>query len=95
MSGETMLSVEGVDAFYGGFHALWEVSLDVKRGEVVSLIGANGAGKTTTLNCISGLIKPAKGHIRYKGREIGGLGTHEIVSQGVSQVPEGRRISRI
>lgn len=92
MPGETLLVVDGIDAYYGSFQALWRVSLEVKKGEIVSLIGANGAGKTTTLNCVMGLVKPAKGHIHYKDQEISGLGTHEIVSQGVSQVPEGRRV---
>lgn len=92
MASETLLDVNGIDAYYGGFRALWEVSLEVRRGEIVSLIGANGAGKTTTLNCVMGLIHPAGGTIRYKNEDITKIGTHDIVSLGVSQVPEGRHI---
>jgi branched-chain amino acid transport system ATP-binding protein len=92
MSEEPILSVEGIDAYYGSFQALWNVSLEVRKGEVVSLIGANGAGKTTTLGCITGLVHPAVGKIKYKGKEINKMRTDEVVNLGMSEVPEGRRI---
>jgi len=84
--------MDNVDAYYGSFQALFGVSLQVKRGEIVSLIGANGAGKTTTLSCITGLVRPAAGAITYKGQNIAKMPTHHIISLGVSQVPEGRGI---
>ena len=87
-----MLKLEGVRAFYGPIEALKGVSLSVKEGEVVSLLGANGAGKSTTLMAISGVNKIGGGSITYDGRRIDGLPPHEIVKQGLSQVPEGRRI---
>ncbi len=87
-----MLKLEGVRAFYGPIEALKGVSLSVKEGEVVSLLGANGAGKSTTLMAISGVNKIGGGSITYDGRRIDGLPPHEIVKQGISQVPEGRRI---
>lgn len=92
MQSETLLSVEGIDAFYGSFQALWGVSFEVRKGEIVSLIGANGAGKSTTLSCVTGLVRASAGTIQYKGKEISKLRTDEIVSLGVSQVPEGRRV---
>ncbi len=87
-----MLKLEGVRAFYGPIEALKGVSLSVKEGEVVTLLGANGAGKSTTLMAISGVNKIGGGSITYDGRRIDGLPPHEIVKQGLSQVPEGRRI---
>ncbi|HUI86777.1 MAG TPA: ABC transporter ATP-binding protein [Nitrososphaerales archaeon] len=92
MTDETILTVENLDAYYGSFQALFGVSLDVKKGEIVSLIGANGAGKTTTLSCVTGLVRPAAGSIMYKGKDLSKLPTHEIINMGVSQVPEGRGI---
>lgn len=87
-----MLEVDGVHTHYGNIHALKGISLQVAEGEIVTLIGANGAGKSTTLNTICGLLHPTSGTIRLEGEEIHTLPAHEIVSRGVSQSPEGRRI---
>ena len=87
-----MLELEGVRAFYGPIEALKGISLSVKEGEVVSLLGANGAGKSTTLMAISGVNKIGVGNITYDGKRIDGLPPHEIVKLGLCQVPEGRRI---
>jgi len=92
MTGEALLNIKDVDVFHSTFQALWQVSIDVKRGEMVALIGANTSGKTTLLDTISGLLRPGKGSIRYEGRDIGGLDPHRIVDLGITQVPEGRRI---
>ncbi|GAX88965.1 ABC transporter ATP-binding protein [Effusibacillus lacus] len=86
-----MLEVEKLDVSYGGIQAVRGLSLHVRKGEVVSLIGSNGAGKTTTLNAICGVI-PSRGSIRYNGKEINGLPTHKIVKEGIVMVPEGRRV---
>ncbi len=87
-----MLEVEDIHTYYGQIHALKGVSLHVGEGEIVTLIGGNGAGKTTTLRTISGLMHPRQGSIKLQGRLISQLPAHDIVSQGVSQSPEGRRI---
>ena len=87
-----MLELSGVKASYGPIKALKGISLAVKKGEIVTLLGANGAGKSTTLMTISGVNRVAGGEIRYKGERIDGLPAHEIVFKGLSQVPEGRRI---
>jgi branched-chain amino acid transport system ATP-binding protein len=87
-----LLEVRDVHTYYGHIHALQGISLEVEKGEIVTLIGANGAGKTTTLNTICGLLRPAQGEIFLEGRPIHGLPAHEIVRLGVAQVPEGRRI---
>jgi len=87
-----MLKVDGIDVFYGNIHALKGVSLEVNNGEIVTLIGANGAGKTTLLKTISGLLKPKKGDIVYEGASIAGKAAQTIVKQGISHVPEGRRV---
>lgn len=87
-----MLEINNIDVYYGVIHALKNVSLKVQEGEIVTLIGANGAGKTTTLRTISGLIKPSKGSICFKGKEIIGVNPQEIVAMGISHVPEGRQI---
>jgi len=92
MAQETLLEVREVDVFYGGIQALWDVGLQVREGEIVALIGANGSGKSTLLDAISGLIRPAKGKIYFQGEDITDLDPFKIVSLGVSQVPEGRRI---
>jgi branched-chain amino acid transport system ATP-binding protein len=89
---ETLLKVNDVHTFYGKIEALKGVSLEVKDGEIVTLIGANGAGKSTTLKTISGQAHPRSGTIQYQGAEIGGVAPHTITSRGVIQVPEGRRI---
>ncbi len=87
-----MLNLDGVRAFYGPIEALKGISLSVREGEVVSLLGANGAGKSTTRMAISGVNKTGGGSITYNGKRIDGLPPHEIVKLGLSQVPEGRRI---
>ena len=89
---ETMLKIDNIHVYYGAIHALKGVSLEVEKGEIVTLIGANGAGKSTTLRTISGLLAPKGGTISFLGGDIGGIPAHEIVKRGISQVPEGRRI---
>jgi branched-chain amino acid transport system ATP-binding protein len=88
----SLLQVEDLVTRYGEIEALHGVSFAVEKGEIVALIGANGAGKSTTLMTISGILRPAKGKVTFDGREIQGLPAHEIVSRGVRQCPEGRRI---
>jgi branched-chain amino acid transport system ATP-binding protein len=87
-----MLRLENLNAYYGSIAALKGVSLEVPKGEVVSIIGANGAGKSTLLKAISGLIKNQQGRVLYKGEDIAGLPANKIVALGISQVPEGRQI---
>ncbi|GCD81319.1 ABC transporter ATP-binding protein [Parageobacillus thermoglucosidasius] len=87
-----MLKVENINVFYGNIQALKGVSLEVKEGEIVTLIGANGAGKSTLLKTISGLIKPKQGDILYEGQSIAGKAAQTIVKRGISHVPEGRRV---
>lgn len=89
---EPMLKIDNIDVYYGAIHALKGISLEVKEGEIVTLIGANGAGKSTTLRTISGLLKPKTGSITFLGQDIAGVRAHEIVTKGISQVPEGRRV---
>lgn len=87
-----MLELANVNVFYGGIHALKNISLRVEEGEVVTLIGANGAGKSTTLKAISGLEKPSNGEIRFNEKKLNSLNAPDIVKIGISHVPEGRRI---
>ena len=87
-----MLEVRDLAVSYGGLRAVDGVSLEVRRGEVVSIIGMNGAGKTSILNAISGIVPPAAGEIRFEGAPIGGLPPHAVVARGIVQVPEGRLI---
>ena len=89
---ETMLKIDNIHVYYGAIHALKGVSLEVRKGEIVTLIGANGAGKSTTLRTVSGLLAPKSGAIPFLGENIAGTPAHEIVKHGISQVPEGRRI---
>ena len=89
---EPMLKIDNIDVYYGAIHALKGISLEVKEGEIVTLIGANGAGKSTTLRTISGLLKPKTGSITFLGQDIAGVRAYEIVKKGISQVPEGRRV---
>ena len=91
-SADVMLSLEAVNVFYGGIHALRDVSLTVRAGEVVTLIGANGAGKSTTLRAITGLVAPSSGRIQFEGRDIAGEPAHTLVSRGISMAPEGRGV---
>jgi branched-chain amino acid transport system ATP-binding protein len=87
-----VLRVQELEVKYGDFQALWGVSLEVREGEVVCLLGPNGAGKSTLISAVSGLIKPSKGRIEFRGERIDGLPTHEIVTRGLSQVMEQRRL---
>ncbi len=87
-----VLSVIDVHTYYGSIHALRGISLEVNEGEIVALIGGNGAGKSTTLNSISGLVRPRTGQILLNGEDLGPFKPHEIMINGVVQVPEGRRI---
>jgi branched-chain amino acid transport system ATP-binding protein len=89
---DRLLELEDVHTYYGAIHALKGVSLEVRAGEIVTLIGANGAGKSTTLRSINGLNRPRQGSIRFEGREITTRSPHAIVKQGISQAPEGRRL---
>ena len=88
----TLLELENVHTYYGNIHALKGVSLTVDESEIVSLIGGNGAGKSTTLKTISGTLHPREGMIRLAGEDLSQFKAHEIVSQGVVHVPEGRRV---
>jgi branched-chain amino acid transport system ATP-binding protein len=87
-----LLEVDRLDVYYGAIHALKGLSLCVEEGEVVTLIGANGAGKSTTLKTISGLLRPREGTVRFAGQEISRIPPDQIVSLGLSQAPEGRRV---
>jgi branched-chain amino acid transport system ATP-binding protein len=87
-----VLEIDDVHVYYGAIHALKGVSLNVREGEIVTLIGANGAGKSTTLRAINGLNRPRQGTIRFQGREISGSAPHSIVKSGIAQSPEGRRL---
>ncbi len=87
-----MLSLDGLDVYYGEIHALRRAALDVREGEIVALLGNNGAGKSTTLKTISGLLAPRRGTIRFKDDAIAGMPPHDIVRKGIAHVPEGRRI---
>ena len=87
-----LLEMSDVEAAYGDFQALFNITLTVNRGEIVTLIGANGAGKTTTLRVISGLLRAKRGTVKFQGREIGKTPVHEIVARGISHVPEGRQL---
>ncbi len=87
-----MLEVQGIDVYYGQVRALEDVSLDLKEGEIVAVLGANGSGKSTLLRTISGLVRPRKGQVLLDGQLIQRLAVHEIVERGVAHVPEGRGI---
>lgn len=87
-----ILEVENIHSYYGNIHALKGISLSVEKEEIVTLIGANGAGKSTTLRTICGLIKPREGVVRYDGEDLAVYKPHDIISKGMSMVPEGRRI---
>jgi branched-chain amino acid transport system ATP-binding protein len=87
-----LLSVRDLEVEYGDFQALWGVSLEVREGEVVCLIGPNGAGKSTLISAVSGLVPTAAGRIEFAGERIDGLPTHQIVTRGLSQVMEQRRL---
>ena len=92
MSAQPLLQLDDVHTYYGTIHALKGISIDVREGEIVTLIGSNGAGKSTTLRSINGLNHPREGRIRFAGEDITERPAHEIVKLGIAQSPEGRRI---
>ncbi|WP_366923051.1 ABC transporter ATP-binding protein [Metallumcola ferriviriculae] len=87
-----MLKVKNINVAYGDLQVLWDVSLEVKEGEFVALLGANGAGKTTILNTISGLLHPMQGSIEFTGEEISSIPGYRTADLGIAHVPEGRRL---
>jgi branched-chain amino acid transport system ATP-binding protein len=87
-----MLELQELSVHYGRIHALRAVSLQVRAGEIVAVLGSNGAGKSTTLRAISGLLRPSGGQVLLDGRSLAGLPTHRVVAQGVIQCPEGRQV---
>jgi len=89
---DALLTVTGLDVYYGAVHALKGVTLEVRRGEVVTLIGANGAGKSTTLRAITGLLTPKSGRVIFQGQDIAGIPAHKLVARGISMSPEGRGV---
>ena len=88
----SLLKIENVHTYYGNIHALKGISINIEKGEIVTLIGGNGAGKTTTLRTISGLLKPREGSVSLDGQDLIKYKAHEVVYKGVSMVPEGRGV---
>jgi branched-chain amino acid transport system ATP-binding protein len=91
-AGPPLLELTGLRAGYGDLQALFDITLEVRAGEIVTLIGANGAGKTTTLRAISGTVRPTAGAVRFDGHDITGLPPHTRPTRGISHVPEGRQL---
>ena len=91
-NGEDLLTVTDLNVYYGNIAAVKGVSLSVKPGEIVTLIGSNGAGKSTTLRTISGLLRPKTGSVVFQGKSLVGMPGHKVVAEGICQSPEGRRI---
>jgi branched-chain amino acid transport system ATP-binding protein len=91
-NGGPILELTDVHTYYGSIHALKGISIEVRDGEIVTLLGSNGAGKSTTLRSINGLNRPRQGMIRFAGRDITTVPAHEIVKRGIAQSPEGRRL---
>ena len=89
---DILLEIKDLHVSYGGIQAVKGIDIEVPKGEIVTLIGANGAGKSTTLRTIAGLVKAKKGSIKFKGNELRGMKTNDIVSKGITLVPEGRRV---
>lgn len=87
-----MLTVTNINVYYDNIHAVKDLSIEVNKGEIISLIGANGAGKTTILQTISGILRPKSGRIDFLGEEITKTRAHLIVNKGIAQVPEGRQV---
>src|SRR4051794_10917645 len=87
-----ILELGDVHTYYGAIHALKGISLEVREGEIVTMIGANGAGKSTTLRSINGLNHPRKGSISFQGKDITQAAPHDIVKMGIAQSPEGRKL---
>lgn len=87
---DTVIEIAGLDAGYGNIQILHDVSMSVERGKIVAIIGPNGAGKSTVLKSILGLLKPMKGHIRFRDRDITGTPPHRVIEMGIGYVPQGR-----
>jgi branched-chain amino acid transport system ATP-binding protein len=87
-----MLQVDNIDVYYGDVQALWDVTFEVREGEIVSLVGPNGAGKTTTLNTISGLLRPREGKIAFQGQDLAKIPDYRMINLGIAHVPEARRL---
>lgn len=87
-----MLKVEHIDVFYGDLQILWDLSFEVREGEIVVLVGANGAGKSTTIKTVSSLLKPTNGAITFQGQRLDHVPPHKIIEYGLAHVPEGRRL---
>jgi branched-chain amino acid transport system ATP-binding protein len=87
-----MLRIEKLNFAYGDLQVLWDLDLEVRQGEIVTVVGANGAGKSTTLKNVSRLVKPISGSLRFEDRDLLAAQSHEVVEMGIVQVPEGRRI---
>lgn len=87
-----MLEIKNIDVFYGDVQVIWDISFEVKQGEIVALIGANGAGKSTTLKTISGILRPKKGEILFNGIAIHKVEPYKLIETGIVHVPEGRRL---
>jgi len=87
-----VLKVRNIDVFYGDVQVIWDISFDVKQGEVVALIGANGAGKSTTLKTVSGLLKPRKGSISFNGEDLAAVEAYHRIDRGMALCPEARRL---
>jgi branched-chain amino acid transport system ATP-binding protein len=87
-----VLTLDQIDVYYGNIQALWKVSLEVEKGEIIAIVGSNGAGKSTILRTITGLIRPRRGSVTFDSRQIDALSPDEIVRRGVSMVPEGREL---
>ena len=90
MGAEPLLEIRGIDSGYGKIQILFDASLRVERGEIVTIVGPNGAGKSTALKTVMGYLKPTKGHIVFDGNDITGKPVHEIVTSGIGYVPQGR-----
>ena len=89
---QKLLQVRNVNIHYGDLQAIWDASMNIEEGKIISIIGANGAGKSTLLQAITGALTPSSGEILYKGEKINNLAPFEILPLGISLVPEGRRI---
>src|SRR5512141_1184002 len=87
-----MLTINKLNFSYGDMQVLWDIDLEVRQGEIVTVVGANGAGKSTTLKNVSRLVKPGSGTLRFRGEDLTRHPPHEVVGLGIVQVPEGRRI---
>ena len=89
---DAILKVSNVSSYYGEMRAIEDMSLEVRRGEIVAIVGANGAGKTTLMKSIAGLVSPKSGNIVFEGEDITGTPANAIIRKGISYVPEGRRL---